>query len=81
MTFFEVIYSPQKADAVAAFVWSCLLVTQSFTAIIFYHLARKCTDTCNHTDTNEDFFFFFYSFIQLVHCSIVDVFKMCVDMF
>lgn len=46
MTFFEVIYSPQKADAVAAFVWPCLLM---FTAIIFYHLTRTCTYAHNHT--------------------------------
>lgn len=47
MTFFELIYSPQKADA--AFVRLCSLVRWSFTAIILYisPLTRTCVDACD----------------------------------
>lgn len=37
VTFFEVIYSPQKADAVTAFVGLCLLVARSSASIIIMH--------------------------------------------
>lgn len=56
MTFFEVIYSPQKADAVAVFVWSCLLVTRSFKAIIFTTSPKHAQmHVIIHTDTNYYF--------------------------
>lgn len=51
VTFFEVIYSPQKADAVPGSVRLCSLVRWSFTAIILYisRHTRTSWDECNHT--------------------------------
>lgn len=53
MTFFEVIYSPQNANAAPAFVRLCSLVRWSFSAIILYisNLTRTCTDWCFQTHT------------------------------
>lgn len=49
MTFFDVIYSAQKADAAPASIWWCSQARWSFTAIIPYifNLSRTCTDLCN----------------------------------
>lgn len=59
MTFFKVIYSPQKADAVPAFVHLCSLL-RSFTAVITYishstrnawmHILYAHTHARKHTD-------------------------------
>lgn len=84
MTFLKVIYSPQKADAVPAFVRLCSLV-RSFTAIIFYisHYTRTCMDACSVSDTrthahtqnalksllNKQFFSFVFCYLQPLSCT------------